>query len=64
MNLNQSSYAIVSHKIECDFGNWPLCDINERIIEATSNFQGALAKYDSVLYIEEIVKIYANLRWF
>ena len=75
MNLNQSCYAIVSYKIKCDFGNWPLYDITrfffiERIIAATSNFQGMWAKNGSLLQIEERVRIYAiskyldrNVRW-
>ena len=73
MNLNQSCYAIVSYKIKCDFGNWPLCDItdiNERIIETTSNFQGMSAVNESLLQTKEIVRIYAdskyrdrNIRW-
>ena len=68
MNLNQSCYAIVSYKIKCDFGNLSLCDItrfffNERIIAATSNFQGMSAKNDSLLQIEEIVRIYANSKY-
>ena len=68
MNINQSCYAIVSYKIKCDFGNWPLFDItrfffNERIIAATSNFQGMSAKNDSLLQIEEIVRIYANSKY-
>ena len=33
---------------------------NERIIAAISNFQGMSAKNDSLLQIEEIVRIYAN----
>ena len=33
---------------------------NERIIAATSNFQGMIAKNDSLLQIEEIFRIYAN----
>ena len=43
---------------------------NERIIAATSNFQGLSAKNDSLLQIEEIVRIYAiskyldrNVQW-
>ena len=35
---------------------------NERIIAATSNFQGMSAKNDSVLQIEEI-RIYANSKY-
>ena len=50
MNLNLSCHAIVFYKIECDFGNRPLCDIdfffNERIIAVTSNFQGMSTKND------------------
>ena len=68
MNLNQSCYAIVSYKIKCDF--LPLCDItrfffffNERIVAATSNVQGMSAKNDSLLQIEEIVRIYANSKY-
>ena len=67
MNLNQSCYAIVSYKIKCDFGNWSLSYhsifFNERIIAATSNFQGMSAKNDSLLQIEEIVRIYANSKY-
>ena len=60
----------MSYKIECDFGNWPLCDITrfflkEKIIAATSDFQGMSAKNDSLLQIEEIlvVKICANSKY-
>ena len=37
--------------------------INERIIAATSNFQGMSAKNDSLLQIEEIIRIYANSKY-
>ena len=72
MNLNQSFYAIVSYKINCDFGNRSLCDItrsffffffDERIMEVTSNFQVMSAKNDSLLQIKEIVRIYANSKY-
>ena len=58
----------MSNKIKCDFGNWPLCDItrfflNERIIAATSNFQGMLAKNGSLFQIEEIARIFANSKY-
>ena len=36
---------------------------NERIIAATSNFQGMSAKNDSFLQIGEIVRIYANSKY-
>ena len=36
---------------------------NERIIVATSNFQGMSAKNDSLLQIEEIVRIYVNSKY-
>ena len=36
---------------------------NERIIPAISNFQGMSAKKDSLLQIEEIVRIYANSKY-
>ena len=36
---------------------------NERIIAATSYFQGMSAKNDSLLQIEEIVRIYTILRF-
>ena len=36
---------------------------NERIIAATSNFQGMPAKNDSLLQKEEIVRIYANSKY-
>ena len=36
---------------------------NERIITATSNFQGMSAKNDSLLQIEEKVRIYANSKY-
>ena len=36
---------------------------NERIIETTSSFHGLSAKNDSLLQIEEIVRIYANSRY-
>ena len=66
MNLNQSCYAFVSLKNQvCRF--WKLIPIgyhwiffNERIIAATSNFQGMPAKNDSLLQIADIVRIYAN----
>ena len=35
----------------------------ERIIAATSNFQGMSAKNDSLLQIDEIVRIYANSKY-
>ena len=68
MNLNQSCDAIVSYRIKCDFGNWPLCDItrfffNERIIAVTLNYQGMSAKNVFLLQIEEIVRIYANSKY-
>ena len=34
---------------------------NERIIAATSNFQGISEKNDSLLQIEEIVRIYSSI---
>ena len=34
--------------------------LNERIIAATSNFQDMSAKNNSLLQIEEMVRIYAN----
>ena len=36
---------------------------NERIIAATSNFQGMSAKNDSLLQIEKVVRIYANSKY-
>ena len=36
---------------------------NERIIAVTSNFQGMSAKNDSLLPIEEIIRIYANSKY-
>ena len=36
---------------------------NERIIAATSSFQGMSAKNDSLLQIEEIVRIYSNSKY-
>ena len=36
---------------------------HERIIAAISNFQGMSTKNDSLLQIEEIVRIYANPRY-
>ena len=36
---------------------------NERIIGATSNFQGMLTKNDPLLQIEEIVRVYANSKY-
>ena len=36
---------------------------NERIIAGTSNSQGMSAKNDSLLQIEEIVRIYANSKY-
>ena len=36
---------------------------NERIIAATLNFHGMSAKNDSLLQIEEIVRIYANSKY-
>ena len=36
---------------------------NERIIAATSNFQGMSAKNDSLLQIEEIVRICPNHKY-
>ena len=58
----------LSYKIKCDFGNWPLCDItrfffNGRIMAATLDFQDMSAKNDSLLQIEEIVRIYANSKY-
>ena len=35
----------------------------ERIIAGTSSFQGMSAKNDSVLHIEEIVRIYSNSKY-
>ena len=59
-------HKFASYKIKCDFGNWPLCGIarffffNENIIAVTSNFQAMSAKNDSLLHVEEIIRIYAN----
>ena len=39
------------------------CFFNERIIAGTSNFQGMSAKNDSLLHIEEIIRIYANSKY-
>ena len=36
---------------------------HERIIAATSNFQGMLTKNDSLSQIEEIFRIYANSKY-
>ena len=36
---------------------------SERIIAATSSFQGMSAKNDSLLQIEEIVRIYSNSKY-
>ena len=36
---------------------------NERIIAATSNFQGMSARNNSLLQMEEMVRIYANSKY-
>ena len=41
----------------------PLDFFKERIIAATSNFQGMSAKNNSLLQIEEIVSIYSNAKY-
>ena len=41
----------------------PVFFFNERIMAATSNFQGMSAKTDSLLQIEEIIRIYANSKY-
>ena len=70
MNLNQSYYAFVSYKISVILEMDPYVPksyhsifFNERIITATSNVQGMSAKNDSLLQIEEKVRIYANSKY-
>ena len=65
MNLNQSCYAMCLTKsiviLEIDPYVISLdLFFDERIIAATSNFQGMSAKNDSLFQIKEIVSIYAN----
>ena len=46
--------------LEIDPYNFYSIFFNERIIAATSNFQGMSEKNDSLLQIEEIVRIYSS----
>ena len=50
----------LSVNLEIDPYEFSLDFFNERIITATSNFQGMPALNDSFLQIEEIVRNYAN----
>ena len=43
--------------------SYHLIFFDERIIAATSNFQGMSAKNNSLLQIEEIVRIYPNYKY-
>ena len=71
MNLNQSCKscnAIMSYKIKRDFGNRPLCDITrffskKELSQRLQIFKGMSAKNDSLLQIDEIVRIYANSKY-
>ena len=66
MNLNQSFYAIVSYGIKLKLTPPQVISLDffiERIIAALSNFQGMSAKNDSLLQIEERVRIYSNCKY-